>query len=250
MDSIVLALSALAVALGCALAVRDAQAFKRWLVPLFVLLFAEVCLLHAALHSVGVTLAAGTVAFLAVSLFRYIRHQEKPLGRFDYRFCPKCSDRLRPKMFEHVEKMACPNPKCQFVHWNNPIVVGVAVIPTRNRDGVVLVKRKINPKAGFYCLPGGFAEPFEHPEETVRREAWEEVTLRVQIDRLLAVHSSSHGNQVLVFYLCKPLDEEPAAGSDAEEAKVFKFDELPTNVAFDSHKAVLDQLQAEFKAAA
>ena len=243
----VLALIALAVAVGCILSVRDMHSLKRWLVSLFVILFAEVCVLNGALHTLGVFVAVATLLFLVGSLVYKSYNKEKPLGRFDYRYCPKCAARLKPREFEHVVKMACP--RCPFVHWNNPIVVGVAVIPSRDGKGVLLVKRKIDPKAGDYCLPGGFAEPFEHPEVTVIRESGEEVTLKVEIDRLLAVHASSHGNQALIFYLCKPVDDAPQAGSDALEAKYFPLDDLPPNIAFDSHKAVLAQLTAELKKA-
>lgn len=151
-----------------------------------------------------------------------------------YRFCPNCAHPLEKRMIDDTEKLACP--ACSFVHWNNPIVVGVAIIPSG--DGVVLVKRKFEPRAGMWALPAGFGEPRELPSDTAIRESAEEANVDIQIDRLLAVEGSTERNHALVFYLARPIDKEPTPGSDALEAKVFALDALP-ELAFPSHQKVL-----------
>ncbi|MCA9803010.1 MAG: NUDIX hydrolase, partial [Cyanobacteria bacterium HKST-UBA02] len=151
-----------------------------------------------------------------------------------YRYCPNCAHPLEKRLFEDIEKLACP--ECSFVYWNNPIVVGVAIIPSG--DGVVLVKRKFEPRAGMWALPAGFGEPRELPSDTAIRESAEEANVDIEIDRLLAVEGSTERNHALVFYLAKPIDKEPSPGSDALEAKVFALDELP-ELAFSSHQKVL-----------
>lgn len=153
-----------------------------------------------------------------------------------FRFCPNCSAQLEKREFEGQLKSACP--RCAYVHWNNPITVGVMVIPYGD-DGVVLVKRGLNPRKGYWALPAGFGDPCEAVADTAQRESLEEATLDVEIDRLLAVTDAApHVNQVLIFYLAKPVTELPKPGSDATEAKVFKFDELP-ELAFPDHEKVL-----------
>ncbi len=156
-------------------------------------------------------------------------------GKLAYRFCPNCSERLEKRMIEDREKLACPS--CSFVFWNNPIMVGVALIPfgPDGKDGIVLVKRKYNPRKGKWALPGGFGEPNEHPEGTSKRESGEEVCLDIEIAYLLMVDSPPDANQTIVFYIAKPVTTLPAPGSEAEEARVFKLDELPEEIAFSTH---------------
>ena len=157
-------------------------------------------------------------------------------GSLTHRFCPNCRTRLVKKNFDGFFKSACP--QCAYVHWNNPITVGVMVVP-HGEDGVVLVKRKYNPKAGEWALPGGFGETNECPDKTAVRETAEEANLHVEIDRLLGVIGTSDCNQTIVFYLAKPTYHQPSPGSDALEARVFKFDELP-EIAFPAHAHILE----------
>jgi len=170
-----------------------------------------------------------------------------PKARPEFRHCPNCTHKLELRDFEGKMKFACP--RCSFVHWNNPVVVGVALIPSEDGDSIVLVKRGIAPKKGMWCLPGGFAEPNEHPTETATRESEEEVAINIEIDRLLAVHNAPGANQVLVFYLAKPTAQTPEKGSDAEETRFFRLDQLPENdIAFATHKEVIAAWKAAWLA--
>ena len=187
-----------------------------------------------------VPLCAGVLLGTGLKRFKF-GASAGTLGRYEYAFCPKCGAPIGQKTFEGIAKQACL--RCDFVHWNNPITVGVAVIPSAK--GYVLVRRKIEPKAGFLCLPGGFGDPFEHPEQTAIREAFEETGLKIELDRLLGVQASRTGNQVLIFYLAKPVTDEPTPGSDALEAGFYTLDDMPSDIAFESHCSVLDQLRKE-----
>lgn len=188
-----------------------------------------------------------TAALLGAYLHKHLTAIKfDPKARPRFRHCPNCTHALELRDFEGKQKLACP--RCSFVHWNNPVVVGVALIPSQDGEGIVLVKRGVAPRKGFWCLPGGFAEPNEHPEETATRESGEEVALDIEIDRLLAVHAAPGANQVLVFYLAKPTAQTPACGSDAEEARFFRLDQLPEDeIAFSTHKSVILQWKAARK---
>lgn len=157
-------------------------------------------------------------------------------GIIEHKYCPNCRTALEQRQFDGVFKSACP--ACDYVHWNNPVTVGCMVVPS-GEDGIVLVKRKYNPQAGMWALPGGFGDPNECPHDTAVRETLEELTLRVEIERLLGVMGTPDCNQTLVFYLAKRNDGTPIPGSDAEEARVFKIDELP-EMAFPAHQEIID----------
>ena len=185
-------------------------------------------------YGLALTIVLSGISFFAASDFQ---SRKLRAGRVQYRFCPSCGTGLKQRDFEGHAKLACPS--CSFVYWNNPIVVGVALIPSLDGKSIVLVERGLDPKKGFYCLPGGFGETSEHPRDTAKREAGEEVSLDVEIDRLLAVHTAPGGNQVLLFYLTKPTDKNPVRGSDAKSAAFFPLDQLPDNIAFSTHMEVI-----------
>lgn len=160
----------------------------------------------------------------------------------EYRFCPSCATPLAHRDFEGHAKLACP--RCDFVYWNNPIIVGVALIPSADFKSIALVKRGVDPQKGKWCLPGGFGEPFEHPMDSSKREAGEEAGVEVEVVRLYAVEKAPDRNQALIFYLCKPTAQPLKPGSDALAAEYFRLDALP-EIAFITHKAVINQWRAE-----
>jgi len=129
---------------------------------------------------------------------------------------------------------------CEFVHWDNPKPVTATLVPTQS--GIVLVKRKFEPYVGDWCLPGGFMENNEEPEESAQREVYEETGLSVEIDRLLGAYSPCKGiNVIILFYLAKPASGQMVAGDDASEVEAFSRDALPGNVAFELHRRMIAQ---------
>lgn len=114
-------------------------------------------------------------------------------------------------------------------------------------SGLVLVKRKYEPYVGDWCLPGGFMEAREEPEESAQREVFEETGLNVEIDRLVGAHSPGKGiNVIILFYLAKPATGLMVAGDDASEVASFTKDTLPSNVAFELHRRMIGQFFDNF----
>ena len=104
-------------------------------------------------------------------------------------------------------------------------VVGVgAVIVDDGR--VVLIKRKYEPLAGQWSLPGGTLEIGESLEAGVAREMREETGLEVAVgpvvdvfDRiLLDTDGRVRYHFVLIDYLCRPIGGSLVAGSDVADA--------------------------------
>ena len=107
--------------------------------------------------------------------------------------------------------------------------------------GLVLVKRKFEPFVDDWCLPGGFIEAAEHPQESAAREVLEETGLNVEITRLVNASAPGRGiNVVILFYEANFVSGQLTAGDDASDVGVFKAHELPKNVCFELHRRMID----------
>jgi len=139
------------------------------------------------------------------------------------------------------ERIACPS--CDFVHWDNPKPVTATLVPMNG--GLVLVRRKFEPFIDYWCLPGGFIEATEHPEESAKREVFEETGLQIEIQNLISATAPGRGiNVVILFYLAKTASGNLVPGDDASEVRVFKKHELPENIAFELHRNMIHEFFA------
>jgi len=136
------------------------------------------------------------------------------------------------------DRVACAY--CDFVHWDNPKPVTATLIPIDG--GLVLVKRSVEPFVDDWCLPGGFIEARESPEESAAREVMEETGLEVDIKRILGAFSPGRGiNVIILFYLAELVKGDMKAGDDASDVAIFKKSELPSNICFDLHRLMIKQ---------
>jgi 8-oxo-dGTP diphosphatase len=111
-------------------------------------------------------------------------------------------------------------------------------------EAIVLVKRRNQPYAGMWALPGGFVEYGETVEDAVKREILEETGLKVEIEKLAGIYSDPkrdpRGHTVSVVFLCKKTGGSLKADSDAADVGVFPLAKLP-HLAFD-HRKIIDDL--------
>ncbi len=106
--------------------------------------------------------------------------------------------------------------------------------------GIVLVKRKFEPYVGDWCLPGGFIEGFENPDESAAREVLEETGLNIHGLRLLGANAPGRGiNVIILFYAAQSATGTMVPGDDASDVGAFKQDELPPNIAFELHRRMI-----------
>src|SRR6185503_13476085 len=93
--------------------------------------------------------------------------------------CPLCASPIKTVEIGGRDRIACS--VCDFVHWDNPKPVTATLVPMN--EGIVLVKRKFEPFVNYWCLPGGFMECTEHPEESAIREVYEETGLHIELQQ-------------------------------------------------------------------
>jgi ADP-ribose pyrophosphatase YjhB (NUDIX family) len=139
---------------------------------------------------------------------------------------------------EDREREVCGT--CGFINYENPkIVVGSVV---HHGDKILMCRRAINPRKGFWTLPAGFLEQNETTMAGAMREAWEEARAKIEIDALLAVYSIPRLSQVQLIYRAKLMAPEIEAGPESAEVGLFRYDEIPwAEIAFPSVHWALGQ---------
>lgn len=159
-----------------------------------------------------------------------------------YRFCPRCGAEFVLRTLENVERLVCS--RCGFVFYRNPTPAAAVVIC--ENDQVLLARRRYEPRRGDWSLPAGFIEYHEGPEETAVREVKEETNLDIRLTGLYGVYFGTddpRAHVLLLVYRGVITGGELKAGDDAEEVRFFSLDALPENIAFRSHRQILDELR-------
>jgi len=135
------------------------------------------------------------------------------------------------------ERLVCP--ECTFIDYANPKVVVGAVVRWDNR--IVLCRRAISPRPGFWTIPAGYLELHETAQAGALREVWEEAQARVELDGLLAVYNVPRLSLVQVIFRARLLDGKIAPGPESEEVGFFTWDEIPwDDLAFPSTRWALN----------
>ena len=121
------------------------------------------------------------------------------------------------------ERSVCEH--CGFVNYQNPKVVVGSVV--RHEGKILLCKRAIEPRRGYWTIPAGYMELHETPEDGARREAVEEANARLVLHSLLAVYTVPRLSQVQLIYRATFKIPEFSAGEESLEVGLFDWQEIP-----------------------
>lgn len=141
------------------------------------------------------------------------------LQRFERRI-PEGDDR---------ERIVCAH--CDYISYENPKVVVGSVASFDGR--LLLCRRAIEPRRGFWTLPAGYLELGETAEQGALREAWEEARARLRIDGMLAAYSVPSISQIQLLFRANLERPEFAPGPESIEVELFRWAEIPwSDIAF------------------
>ncbi len=152
------------------------------------------------------------------------------------RFCADCSKPLGPR---DPDTNGWPCTGCGIQTFVDPKVASCCVPWYDGR--IVLVKRGIAPRIGFYSSPGGYCERGEPPHQGAARETFEETGLVVETRELLGVFAHRGSPVIVMYYDCDVVGGgPPRALHEVQEVGLFKPEEIPWDrLAFSSVASAL-----------
>ncbi|MBP8271370.1 MAG: NUDIX hydrolase [Sphaerotilus sp.] len=129
---------------------------------------------------------------------------------------------------------------CATIHYENPLNV-VGTVPFWE-DQVLLCRRNIEPRHGFWTLPGGFMELGETLAEGAARETVEEAGAHIELLDLYTVLNVVKVGQVHVFYRAALLDTVFDPGPETIEVRLFRQQDIPWHdLAFRTVRVTLER---------
>lgn len=151
------------------------------------------------------------------------------------KFCSECAHpvSLQTPSDDNRPRFVCE--QCGVIHYQNPkMVIGsIPVWDDGDRPLVLLCRRAIEPRHGFWTLPAGFMENGETTSDAAARETLEEAGARIRIQDLFSLLNVPHVHQVHLFYRASLLDLDYAAGIESLEVKMFSENDIPwSEIAF------------------
>ena len=140
-------------------------------------------------------------------------------------FCSVCGGAVQLERPDGDERDRFVCSVCTTVHYVNPKIVVGSVCHHEGR--VLLCRRAIEPRLGYWTIPAGWMEVGETAEEGAIREAWEEARAKIRVEGLLAVYSITRIDQVQILFRASLLTPEVAAGPESQEVKLVDWSEIP-----------------------
>ena len=141
------------------------------------------------------------------------------------KFCPNCAAVLTKRVPPGDSELRDVCDACGSIHYSNPKLV-VGCVP--EWDGrILLCRRAIEPRYGYWTLPAGFMENRETAGQGALREALEEAGAHVDLIAAFSMISVPYVNQVHLFYRARLLDLEFRPGAESLEVALFEEARLP-----------------------
>ena len=159
------------------------------------------------------------------------------------KFCSECAYPVVLQIPEGDNRPRYVCAQCATIHYHNPKLV-VGSIPVWDEDGqirVLLCKRAIEPRHGFWTLPAGFMENNETTAEAAVRETEEEAGADIEIGDLFSLLNVAQVHQVHLFYLARLRSLDFAPGIESLEVQLFAEHEIPwDDLAFPTIRKTLE----------
>jgi ADP-ribose pyrophosphatase YjhB (NUDIX family) len=153
-------------------------------------------------------------------------------------FCSNCGARVAPRIppGDNLPRHVCGC--CRTIHYRNPLLV-VGCVPEHEKR-ILLCRRAIEPRRGYWTVPAGFMENGETLQQAAARESREEALAEVVVGSLLAIVHVLPADQVHVFFRAAMPEARFGVGLESLEVALFDPSEIPwAEMAFPNTNYVL-----------
>src|SRR5262245_16315029 len=140
-------------------------------------------------------------------------------------FCSACGQPVAQKIpdGDHLPRHVCTS--CGTIHYENPRIIAGCVIDVDGR--ILLCKRAIEPRLGYWTVPAGFMENGESVQAAAARESMEEALAHVKIGSLLAIVNVLRAHQVHIMFRARLQQPEFGVGPESLETQLYEESEIP-----------------------
>ncbi|HET7569301.1 MAG TPA: NUDIX hydrolase [Gammaproteobacteria bacterium] len=163
------------------------------------------------------------------------------------KYCNQCGQPVTQIVPPGDNRLRYVCTACETVHYQNPKLV-VGCVP--EWEGRILIcRRAIEPRYGYWTLPAGFMENAETTAEAAARETQEEALADVRILEPLAMVNVPRINQVHLMYRAEMISGDFAPGPESLEVSLIAEAEVPwSRIAFPSVRFTLENYFADLRA--
>lgn len=142
------------------------------------------------------------------------------------KFCSSCGAAVSQKIPAGDNRLRYVCGQCETIHYQNPTII-TGCIPVYGEQ-VLLCRRAIEPRLGFWTLPAGFLELNETVAEGAARETWEEAEAEVIVSQLYRVYNLAYIGQVYMMHIAElPNLKFAQSTSESLEVRLFSEREIP-----------------------
>lgn len=149
------------------------------------------------------------------------------------KFCTQCASPVSQRIpaGDSLPRYICD--RCGHIHYENPKLVVGCIAEWEGQ--ILLCRRAIEPRHGFWTLPAGFMENGETTAEAAARETLEEACATVEIIAPFAMINVAHISQVHLFYRARLVTPNYGPGIESLDVSLVAEDEIPwDDIAFRS----------------
>ncbi|TWI58734.1 ADP-ribose pyrophosphatase YjhB (NUDIX family) [Pseudomonas duriflava] len=155
------------------------------------------------------------------------------------KFCNYCGGALAQRIPAGDSRLRHVCTQCHTVHYQNPRIVAGCLPIWENK--ILLCRRAIEPRRGFWTLPAGFMENGETIEQAAARETREEACAQVINLQLYALFDLPHINQVYMLFRGELRDGLFGTGEESLETALFEEADIPwSSLAFPAIARTLE----------
>jgi len=160
------------------------------------------------------------------------------------KFCSNCAAPIVVKTppGDHLPRFVCE--RCGTIHYKNPLLV-LGCVP-QWEDKILICRRAIEPRRGYWTVPAGFMENGETMQQAAARECMEEAMAQVEVGSLLAIVDVTGAHQVHAMFRARLIQPVFGPGPESLEVKLVTEAEIPwDDLAFPSGLFTLQKFFAD-----